>query len=50
MVQRLHGDGARAHVEERIAALTTAGDIGGVRRWRELQARLAQLTPPASRQ
>jgi hypothetical protein len=44
MVQRLHGDGASAHVADRIAALLLAGDQAGGERWCEIGARLAELS------
>lgn len=43
MVQRLHGDGASAHVAERIGDLLLKGDQAGVERWCEIGARVAEL-------
>ena len=43
MVQRLHGDGAQAHVAERIGDLLLKGDQAGVERWCEIGARVAEL-------
>src|SRR3546814_15861789 len=41
-VHRRHGESAPLFVAERIGALALAGDVAGIRRWRELAARLDQ--------
>lgn len=43
MVLRQHGDLARVFVAERIGSLASQGDGNGVRRWKEIAARLQQL-------
>lgn len=43
MVQSMHGDGASAHVAERIGALLLSGDQTGTERWCEIGARVAEL-------
>lgn len=42
-VERRHGDLAHRHVAERVRELALAGDEQGVKRWREIAARLDQL-------
>lgn len=42
-VLRTHGDGVFAHVAERVGALALDGDMAGVRRWREIAAKLDEL-------
>lgn len=42
-VQRLHGDQAPVFVAERLGAMVLAGDMVGLRRWKEIAFRLAQL-------
>lgn len=42
-VQRLHGDRAPVFVAERLGAMVLAGDMAGLRRWKEIAFRLAQL-------
>src|SRR3546814_4758242 len=42
-VHRRHGESAPLFVAERIGALALAGDVAGIRRWREIAARLDQL-------
>ena len=49
-VQRLQGQRAHVHVAERIGALALAGDAAGVQRWRDIAARLAELTNSANHQ
>lgn len=48
MVQRLHGDGAQAHVAERIGDLLLKGDQSGVERWCEIGAKVAELVTPGT--
>jgi hypothetical protein len=48
MVQRLHGDGAQAHLAERIDDLLLKGDQAGVERWGEVGARVAELATPGA--
>jgi hypothetical protein len=48
MVQRLHGDGAQAHIADRIADLLRKGDQAGVGRWCEIGARVAELATPGT--
>ncbi|WP_375429490.1 DUF6961 family protein [uncultured Sphingomonas sp.] len=48
MVQRLHGDGAQAHVADRIADLLLKGDQAGIERWCEIGARVAGLPGPGA--
>ena len=43
MVLRQHGDFARVFVAERIGALAVQGDAAGIRRWKEIAAKLHQL-------
>lgn len=38
-----HGDGARAHAEMRIAALSAGGDTKGVATWQAIATRIEQL-------
>lgn len=47
MVLRHHGAGAHVFVAERIGALALAGDAAGIRRWKEIAARLQQLVEAA---
>lgn len=42
-VQRQHGKGAPVFVAERIATLALEGDLPGIRRWKEIAARLDAL-------
>ena len=42
-IQKAYGDGAPAHIAERITTLALAGDKAGVRRWTEIAARYDQL-------
>lgn len=42
-VERAHGEHARQHIAERVRTLALAGDDQGVRRWREIEARLDRL-------
>lgn len=43
LVEREHGDGADAHIAERVTALALAGDVAGVERWRAIADKLNQL-------
>lgn len=47
MVFRLHGEGARVFVAERIGALAMEGDVMGIQRWKEIAAKLQQLIEAA---
>lgn len=38
-----HGDGARAHADTRIAALSDEGDRKGVATWQAIASRIEQL-------
>lgn len=42
-VERQHGDAAPVFIATRIGTLAAAGDEAGVRRWREIAAKLDQL-------
>ncbi len=42
-ILRIHQDRARVFVAERIGALAIAGDIAGIKRWKEIAAKLQQL-------
>ncbi|RZF59066.1 hypothetical protein EWE75_23805 [Sphingomonas populi] len=43
-IERIHGDRAPVWVAERIGELALAGDEAGVRRFKEIAARLGQMT------
>lgn len=43
-IERTHGASAPMWIAERIAALALAGDDAGVQRFREIAARLDQMT------
>ena len=45
-VHRLHGEGARAHIEERIRNLEAKNAQAGVARWREIASHLDVLRSP----
>lgn len=47
-VQRRHGEGAPVFVAERIGALALEGDMPGIRRWKEIAARLDALDAAAA--
>lgn len=42
-VQRRHGEGAPVFIAERIGTLALEGDLSGIRRWKEIAARLDAL-------
>ena len=42
-VQRRHGEGAQVFIAERIGTLALEGDLSGIRRWKEIAARLDAL-------
>jgi len=42
-VERQHGEDAPRFIAERIGELALAGDMEGVKRWREIAARLDDL-------
>lgn len=44
-IEKMHGADARAWVEHRLASLRAAGDEAGVRRFCQISACLAKLTP-----
>ncbi len=46
-VQRRHGEGAPVFVAERIGTLALEGDLPGIRRWKEIAARLDALAAAA---
>lgn len=43
LVEREHGDGADAHIAERVTTLALAGDFAGVERWRAIADKLDWL-------
>lgn len=43
LVEREYGDGADAHIAERVTALALVGDAAGVERWRAIADKLDQL-------
>ncbi|WBH15295.1 DUF6961 family protein [Sphingomonas radiodurans] len=43
-VERVHGEHARAHAAERIAAATAAGETIGVELWEAVEQRQQQLS------
>lgn len=43
LVEREHGNGADAHIAERVTTLALAGDVAGVERWRAIADKLDQL-------
>lgn len=43
-VLQSHGENASLHAAEQIKALTQAGDADGVRAWRAIARRIAQLS------
>ena len=43
-IERIHGDRALVWVAERIGALALASDDAGVQRFKEIAARLDQIT------
>lgn len=45
-VDRLHGEGAHAHIEERIRDLEAKNAPAGVERWREIAAHLDLIRLP----
>ena len=42
-ILRIHGDGARMHVVERLGTLALDGDLEGVAVWQGIAARLEEL-------
>lgn len=48
-IERQHGLRAAAHVAARIGALTLEGDVAGIRRWRDIAARLDELRGTSDR-
>ena len=42
-VQRRHGEDAPVFIAERIGTLALEGDLSGIRRWKEIAARLDAL-------
>jgi len=45
-VERVHGDHANEHVNERVNALAEAGDMAGMKRWTEIGEWLERLRRP----
>lgn len=43
-IQRRFGELAPVHIARRIAALAVAGDAAGIARWRDISAKLRELT------
>lgn len=45
-MHRLHGEGARAHIEERIRDLEAKNALAGVEQWREIASHLDAINSP----
>lgn len=45
-VNRMHGEGARAHIEERIRDVEAKNAPAGVARWREIASHLNAVRSP----
>jgi type II secretory pathway component GspD/PulD (secretin) len=43
-IDRQYGDQAHVRIDERIGALAVQGDMAGVDRWKQIAARLHQLS------